>query len=78
MQFILCALRMSSLFANPGVVYIYGFGNSKACAAVTEYRQKFTNKIILYQQLFRNILMFSERTTVSCSFLHSLAEHSVQ
>jgi len=32
-QFILCALRMPS-FANTGVVYIYGFGNGKACAAV--------------------------------------------
>jgi len=69
---------MPSLFANPGVAYVYGFGNGKARAAVTESRQKFTNKKILYQQLFSNILLFSERATISCSFLHILAEHSIQ
>jgi hypothetical protein len=58
---------MPSLFANPGVVCIYGFGNGKACSAVTESRQKFTNKKILYQQLFSNILMFSERASSSFS-----------
>jgi hypothetical protein len=69
---------MPSLFANPGVVYIYGFGNGKARAAVTESGQKFTNKKILYQQLFSNILIFSGSATISCSFLHSLAELSIQ
>lgn len=77
-QFILCALRMPSSFANPGLVYIYGFGNCKSSVAVTESRQKFTNKKILYQQLFSNILIFSERATISCSFLHNLAENSIQ
>jgi hypothetical protein len=69
---------MHSLFANDGVLYIYTFGNGKACAAVTESRQKFTNKKIPYQQLFSSILMFSERATISCSVIHSLIEHSIQ
>jgi hypothetical protein len=60
-----------------GVVYIYGFGNGKACAPVTESRQIFTNKKIPYQ-LFSNILMFSERATVSYGFICSLTEHSIQ
>jgi hypothetical protein len=61
-----------------GVVYIYGFGSGKACAPVTESGQKFTNKKIPCQQLFSNILMFSERATISYGFICSLTEHSIQ